>query len=81
MIQILYDAYNDVFSALGDLLLPKQRVDQAGLANIGVAEGADSQHFPLLILRNYRLYVHVVWAKGANSEHFPLCKNFRYFEV
>ena len=40
-----------LFSALGDLLLPKQRVDQAGLANIGVAEGADSQHFPLLILR------------------------------
>ena len=37
--------------ALGDLLLPKQRVDQAGLANIGVAEGADSQHFPLLVLR------------------------------
>ena len=69
--------------ALGDLLLPKQRVDQAGLANIGVAKGADSQHFPLLILRIYRLYfnVHVVWAKGANSEHFPLCKNFRYFEV
>ena len=51
MIQILYDAYKDVFSALGDLLLPKQRVDQAGLANIGVAKGADSQHFPLLILR------------------------------
>ena len=67
----------------GDLLLPKQRVDQAGLANIGVAEGADSKHFPLLILRIYWLYfnVHVVWAKGANSEHFPLCKNFRYFEV
>ena len=60
MIQILYDAYNDVFSALGDLLLPKQRVDQAGLANIGVAKGADSQHFPLLILSvKYQISLYV----------------------
>ena len=49
---------SSLFSALGHLLLPKQRVDQAGLANIGVAKGADSQHFPLLILRvKYYIYI------------------------
>ena len=39
-------------SDLENLLLSKQGVDQAGLANVGMTKGANGEHLFLLILNN-----------------------------